>query len=88
MRPDARIVAAVRRTLVLLLLIAAAVHPFAHLSEETVACPCVHGVVAELAPPSLEGPAAASAPHAPYRASFFHASLAGEVPARAPPAAA
>lgn len=77
-----------RRALVLLLLVAAAVHPLAHLSEDSVACPCVHGAVGEVAPPVLEGPAASTALHAPYRSAALTASVAGQIPTRAPPVAA
>jgi hypothetical protein len=77
----------VRRALVLLLLLAATVHPFAHLWEDSGACPCVHGAVAVLVPPSLDGPAATTAMHVPYRSAALVASIAGQVPARAPPAA-
>lgn len=77
-----------RRALVLLLLIGAAVHPLAHLSEDSVACPCVHGAVAAVEPPLLGGPAASTALHAPYRSAALVSSIAGQIPARAPPAAA
>lgn len=76
-----------RRTLILLLLIAAAVHPLAHLSEDSVTCPCVHGAIAGLVPQPVEEPPASAATHATYETSFVRASIAGDVPARAPPVA-
>ena len=76
-----------RRTLILLLLIAAAVHPLAHLSEDSVTCPCVHGMVAAVVPQQAEGPPASPVTHATYETSFVRASIAGDVPARAPPVA-
>jgi hypothetical protein len=82
-----RIVPAVRRTLILLLLVAAAVHPLAHLSEDSVTCPCVHGAIAQLVPEAMQEPPASLATHATYATSFVRASVAGDVPARAPPVA-
>lgn len=82
-----RIVPAVRRTLILLLLVAAAVHPLAHLSEDSVTCPCVHGAIAEHVPQPGEEPTVRPAAHAGYETSFVRASIAGDVPARAPPVA-
>lgn len=81
------IVPSVRRTLVILLLVAAAIHPLAHLSEDSVTCPCVHGAIAELVPPAVQGPPASRTAHEAYETCFVRASIAGGVPARAPPVA-
>lgn len=82
------IVPAVRRTLILLLLVAAAVHPLAHLSEDSVSCPCVHGMVTAVVPQHVDAPPVSLAAHASYETSFVRPSIAGDLPARAPPSVA
>jgi len=77
----------VRQYLAILLLLAAAVHPLVHFGDTLVSCPCVHGAIVEMAPPSVAPNAATPQAYAAAAPSFLAVARASELPARAPPAA-
>ena len=76
-----------RHLLAILLLLVAAAHPLAHIGDELVACPCVHGAVVDVAPPALADEAAKPFEYAATLPAYIPAAAATELPARAPPAA-
>lgn len=76
-----------RQLLAILLLLTAAVHPLAHYGDVLVTCPCVHGAVVDVAPPSVAPHIATPQAHAAALPFFIAVARASEVPARAPPAA-
>lgn len=69
----------------LLLLLAAGIHPLVHATSQE--CPCVHGAAVTLAAPEFTRAAPVAAIHTAYVPAFGAASFAGDLPARAPPAA-
>ena len=79
MQPRLRILVA------FLLLAAAGVHPLVHVAAQE--CPCVHGATVTLAAPDIAPAGLAVATHTAYVPLFATAMFAGDLPARAPPAA-
>jgi hypothetical protein len=78
----------VRHLLAILLLIVAAVHPLAHIgSDDLVACPCAHGAVDGVLPPSVADEPPKPHRYAAHLPSFLPVAAATELPARAPPIA-
>lgn len=69
----------------LLLLAAAGIHPLIHVAAQD--CPCVHGAAVTVAAPDLPLDPPADVAHAAYVSAVLIVSAAGELPARAPPAA-
>lgn len=69
----------------LLLLAAAGIHPLVHVAAQE--CPCLHGVTVTLAAPDFTREAPMAAMHDSYVPTFGAATFAGDLPARAPPAA-
>lgn len=78
----------VRRNIALLLLLAAAFHPLAHMADELVVCPCVHAGETRVQPLFVEAPVTAAAAHVAYLSVSLPSRDSGPLPARAPPAAA
>ena len=74
-----------RLSVALLLLLAAGIHPLVHVASQE--CPCVHGATVTLDAPGVSPDAPAPAIHVAYVPMFGAASFAGDLPARAPPAA-
>jgi hypothetical protein len=77
----------VRHFLAILLLLAAAGHPLAHLTHEDVVCPCVHGAEVAVEPPSISAAPAIAQPQFPAPRALASIAVDSEVPARAPPVA-
>lgn len=77
---------AVRQLFAILLLIAAIVHPIAHVDDPLV-CACAHGAVVDGAPQAIAGPSVEPVAHIIVPPSFIPVAAATELPARAPPAA-
>ncbi len=69
----------------LLLLAAAGLHPLVHVAAQE--CPCVHGATVTLDAPGFTREAPVAAMHVSYVPMFGAATFAGDLPARAPPAA-
>ena len=69
----------------LLLLLAAGIHPLVHVAAQE--CPCVHGATVTLDAPDVTREAPVAAMHVAHVPSFGTATFAGDLPARAPPAA-
>ena len=74
-----------RLLIAILLLLAAGVHPLVHVVGHD--CPCVHGATAALEAPVLSPDPPAVATHVASVPAVLSVSVAGDVPARAPPAA-
>jgi hypothetical protein len=74
-----------RVLIAILLLLTAAIHPLVHFAEQD--CPCAHGAVAQLETPGVALRAPVVVTHAAYVPVSVSTTLAGELPARAPPAA-
>ena len=74
-----------RVLIAILLLATAAIHPLVHFAEQD--CPCAHGAVAQLDAPGVSPYAPSVVTHAEYVPVSVSATLTGELPARAPPAA-
>ena len=75
-----------RHTLAILLLLAAVIHPVAHIDDPLV-CACAHGAVVDIAPPALAGLTAEDVDHAITPQTYVPVAAATELPARAPPVA-
>ena len=73
-----------RALIALLLLLAAAVHPLVHFTEQD--CPCAHGAVAQLTAPGVQLYAPGTVTHVEYVPVSVSSTRSGELPARAPPA--
>ncbi len=74
-----------RLSIALLLLLAAGIHPLVHAASQE--CPCVHGATVTLDAPAFTRGAPVAAIHTAYVPIFGAATFAGDLPARAPPAA-
>lgn len=74
-----------RISIALLLLLAAGIHPLVHVASQE--CPCVHGATVTLAAPEFTRAEPVVAIHVAYVPMFGAATFAGDLPARAPPAA-
>ena len=77
---------AVRHLLTILLLLAAVIHPIAHVDDPLV-CACAHGAVIDVAPPALAGVQARAASHTALAETYVPVADVTELPARAPPVA-
>lgn len=75
-----------RQLFAILLLIAAIVHPIAHVDDPLV-CACAHGAVVDGAPHAIAGPGVESIGQVIALPSFIPVAAATELPARAPPVA-
>lgn len=74
-----------RLAVALLLLLAAGIHPLVHVAAHD--CPCVHGATVTLAAPAVAPETPAEEAHPASIPLLIAAAPAGELPARAPPAA-
>lgn len=74
-----------RLVVAIVLLLAAGIHPLVHVAAHD--CPCVHGATVTVAVPTVAPELLAETAHPASIPLLIAATPAGDVPARAPPAA-